>query len=49
MHARYSNEERAALGRYIDANKEWALELLRQGKDSSHFKVKKLVVFLFNR
>ena len=42
MHMRYSNEERAALGKNIDADKEWALELSRQGKDSSHFKVKKL-------
>ena len=40
-HMRYSNEERAALGRYIDANKEWALVLLRQGKASNYFKVKK--------
>ena len=41
-HMRYSNEERAALGNYIDANKEWALEFLRQKKNNSHYKVKKL-------
>ena len=41
-HMRYSNEERAALGKCIDANTEWALELLRQGTNSSHFKVKRL-------
>ena len=41
-HVRYSNEERAALGNYIDATKAWALEFLRQGKDSSHFKVEQL-------
>ena len=41
-HMRYSNEERAALGKYIDANKEWTLELLRQWKNNSHYKVKKL-------
>ena len=41
-HMRYSNEERAALGKYIDANREWALGLLRQGKNNSHFKVKRL-------
>ena len=39
---RYSNEERVAMRKYIDANKEWALELLRQGKNNSHYKVKKL-------
>ena len=42
MHMRYSNEEKAALGKYIDANMERALERLRQGKDGSNFKVKKL-------
>ena len=31
-----------ALGKYIDTNKEWALELLRQGKNNSRYKVKKL-------
>jgi hypothetical protein len=41
-HMRYSNEERAALGKYVDANKEWALEHLRQGGDNSHFRVKQL-------
>jgi hypothetical protein len=42
MHMRYSNEEKATLGKYIDANMERALERLRQGKDGSNFKVKKL-------
>lgn len=41
-HMRYSNGEREALGKYIDANKEWALEWLKRRKDDSHFKVKQL-------
>ena len=45
-HMRYTNhdtnEERAALEQYTEANKSWALEWLKQGKNDSHFKVQQL-------
>ena len=41
-HMRYTNEERAALEQYTEANKSWALEWLKRGKNDSHFKVQQL-------